>query len=146
MLKNIDPLLSPELLKTLCEMGHGDEIALVDANFTTHSLAQNKPVIRLDGVGLVRACQAVLSVLPLDLDVEKPVSYMKVSQTPEDYVNEVQREVLQHLEANTLGADKCEAIERFAFYERVRSAYAFVVTGELRTYANFMFKKGVITT
>ena len=146
LLKNIDPLLSPDLLKTLSEMGHGDEIAVVDANFTVRSLALDKPVIRLDGVGLLRVCEAVLSVFPLDQDVEKPVGYMKVSGSPEGFVNDAQGEVIQHLYLNDLvDSNRCEPIERFAFYNRVRSAYAFIVTGEMRTFANFVFKKGVIT-
>lgn len=127
-------------------MGHGDEIVVVDANFTATSLAQGKPVLRLDGVGLLRACQAVLSVFPLDAAVKQPVGFMKVSDSPEGYVNEAQNEVLQHLEQQRIALrEQCQPIERFAFYERVRGAYAFIVTGEMRTYANFVFKKGVIS-
>lgn len=145
MLKGIDPLLSPLLLKTLCEMGHGDEVAVVDANFTVYALAGDKPIIRLDGVSLLRACQAVLSVFPLDEAAGRPVGFMKVSDTPEGYINEAQGEVLHHLQAiDAAHNGQCEPIERFAFYERVKNAYAFVVTGEMRTYANFVFKKGVI--
>ena len=77
MLKNIDPLLTPELLKVLAEMGHGDEIALVDANFTAASLgAAHGRVLRLAGAGLVAACDAVLSLLPLDVIEAGPVAYM----------------------------------------------------------------------
>lgn len=146
MLKNIDPLLGPQLLAVLCEMGHGDEIAVVDANFTARKLAGTKPILRLDGVSLLRACQAVLSVLPLDQAVSRPVGYMKVCDMPEGDVAEVHRGVLDHL-FSTGSADpaQCEAIERFAFYERVGSAAAFLVTGELRPYGNFVFKKGVLT-
>jgi L-fucose mutarotase len=127
-------------------MGHGDEVAVVDANFTVHSLAGDKPIIRLDGVNLLRACQAVLSVFPLDEAVKQPVGFMKVSNTAEGFVNEAQQEVLHHLRSiDAAHNGQCEPIERFAFYERVKNAYAFVVTGEMRTYANFVFKKGVIT-
>ena len=85
MLKNIDPLLSPELLKVLAEMGHGDEIVVADANFTAVSLARGKPVLRLPGAGVARACEAVLSLLPLDAAVAQPVAFMQVSDTPPGY-------------------------------------------------------------
>lgn len=146
MLKGIDPLLSPELLKVLCEMGHGDEVVVVDANFTAESLGRGKPIIRLPGNDLQRACRAVLSVFPLDEAVEQPVAYMKVCDTPEGYTTELQQSVIGLV--STLGkktAAHCEAVERFAFYERVKNAYAIVQTGELRPYANFLFKKAVIT-
>jgi L-fucose mutarotase len=73
MLKNIDPLLGPDLLKVLAEMGHDDEFAVVDANFTGRRLACDKPLVRLEGIALARACRAVLSVLPLDEAVAQPV-------------------------------------------------------------------------
>ena len=143
MLKNIDPLLSPELLKLLAEMGHGDEIVLADANFTAASLAAGKPLVRLPGVGIRRACEAVLSVLPLDAAVAQPVAFMQVGGQPEGYRSGVQREVLAAIAAEAT-ALQCEPMERFAFYERVRGAFAVVQTGELQPWANFIFKKGVI--
>jgi len=145
MLKNIDPVLSPELLKLLCEMGHGDEIVLADANFTAESLAQGRPVLRLPGIGMVRACEAVLSVFPLDAAVTQPVAYMQVSDTPRGYCSALQREVMTQMQARgDAQPAQCEAIERFAFYERVGRAYAIVQTGEMQPFANFVFKKGVI--
>jgi len=138
MLKNIDPVLTPALLKLLCEMGHGDEVVLADANFTAESLAGGKPVLRLPGIGMARACAAVLSVLPLDAAVPRPVAYMQVSGTADGYRSALQREIL-----DPLGA-QCEAVERFAFYERVRGAFAIVQTGEMQPFANILFKKGVI--
>ena len=138
MLKNIDPVLSPDLLKLLCEMGHGDEVVLADANFTAESLGAGKPVLRLPGVGLARACQAVLSVFPLDQAVAQPVAYMRVGDTPEGYRSALQREILDPL------GPQCEGLERFAFYERVRGAFAIVQTGEMQPFANILFKKGVI--
>jgi L-fucose mutarotase len=138
MLKNIDPVLTPALLKLLCEMGHGDEVVLADANFTAESLAGGQPVLRLPGIGMARACAAVLSVLPLDDAVPRPVAYMQVSGTADGYRSALQREIL-----DPLGA-QCEAIERFAFYDRVRGAYAIVQTGEMQPFANILFKKGVI--
>jgi L-fucose mutarotase len=138
MLKNIDPVLRPALLKLLCEMGHGDEVVLADANFTAESLAGGQPVLRLPGIGMARACAAVLSVFPLDEAVPRPVAFMQVSGTAEGYRSALQREIL-----DPLGA-QCEAVERFAFYERVRGAYAIVQTGEMQPFANILFKKGVI--
>jgi L-fucose mutarotase len=145
MLKNIDPLLSPDLLKVLAEMGHGDEIVVADANFTAASLAAGKPLLRLPGVGMRATCAAVLSVLPLDAAVERPVAYMQVGDAPADYRSALQREVVRDLvQAGTATTTQCEAMERFSFYERARRAYAIVQTGELQPWANFIFKKGVI--
>ena len=144
MLKNIDPLLGPQLLYVLAEMGHGDEIALVDANFTARRLAGDKPIIRLDGVGLARACDAVLSVLPLDEAVTHPVVFMKVSDTPEGYVSDVQKEVLDTLSKWKVPLSKVKPVERFAFYDLFPGVFAIVQTGELRPYGNFIFKKAVI--
>jgi L-fucose mutarotase len=144
MLKNIDPLLSPQLLHVLAAMGHGDEIVVADANFTAETLAGGKPVIRLPGVGLQRACEAVLSVLPLDADGGPPACYMQVSGRPEGFVSAVQRGVIEWMASHDL-CEAAQAIERFAFYDRVRSsARAIVVTGELQPFANFIFRKGVI--
>ncbi|MGS0740851.1 RbsD/FucU family protein [Glaciimonas sp. GG7] len=146
MLKGIDPLLSGELLKVLCDMGHGNEILIVDANFTAYSLAGGKPVIQLPGVSLLRACTAVLSVFPLDQAVEQPVAYMQVSDSPAGYLSDVQLAVINTLRsARYAKVGQCEAVERFAFYERVKHAYAIVQTGEMQPYANFILKKGVIT-
>lgn len=145
MLKNIDPLLSPELLKVLAEMGHGDEIVLADANFTAASLAAGKPLIRLDGAGMRAACAAVLSVLPLDAYVEQPIAYMHVGGSAPEYRSALQREIIGDVvAAGVATAAQCEAMERFAFYERTRRAFAVVQTGELEPWGNFLFKKGVI--
>jgi L-fucose mutarotase len=145
MLKGIDPLLTPELLQVLAGMGHGDEIVLADANFTAVSLAAGKPLIRLPGIGMQRACAAVLSLLPLDQMVERPVAYMQVGGTEPPYRSALQREVIGELESRGYAsAAQCEATERFAFYERVRGAFAIVHTGEMQAWANFIFKKGVI--
>ena len=145
MLKGIDPLLTPELLKALAEMGHGDEILIADANFTAASLGQGKPVIALPGVGVQPACEALLALLPLDAAVAQPVAYMKVCDTPDGYRSALQREVIMALEGGGhVQPGQCEAIERFAFYDRVKSAFAIVHTGELQPYANFILKKGVL--
>lgn len=145
MLKGIDPLLSPELLKVLAEMGHGDAIALVDANFTATTLGRGKPLIRLPGVSLLRASAALLSVFPLDL-AERPVDFMAVSNQPPGYRSALQYDMLALCaSAASAAPEQCEAVERHAFYLRVAQAYAIVQTGELRPYANFLFRKGVLT-
>ncbi len=145
MLKGIDPLLSPELLKVLAEMGHGDAVVLVDANFTAATLGRGKPLIRLPGVGLLRAGTALLSVFPLDL-AERPVDFMAVSEQAEGYLSPLQQAMLKLCERDGAAAPaQCEAVERHAFYERVKQAYAIVQTGELQPYANFLFRKGVLS-
>jgi L-fucose mutarotase len=144
MLKGIDPLLSPELLKLLAEMGHDDALVLADANFTAMSLGAGKPVLRLPGVGMVRSMQAVASVLPLATDVAHPVAYMQVGDSPPGYRSALQRDTLAVLAAQGLQDAQAEAVERYAFYERVKAAYAIVVTGELQPWGNFLLRKGVI--
>lgn len=144
MLKGLDPLLTPDLVKVLMEMGHDDTLVLADANFTAHRLAQGKPLLRLPGSGMVRAVQAITSVLPLVADEIYPVGFMQVSGQPEGYLSALQREVMQVLSPQLLSGQSAQAIERFAFYERTRSAYAIVVTGELQPYGNFLLRKGVI--
>ncbi len=149
MLKNIDPVLSPELLKCLAEMGHEDAVVLADANFTAmryRTLTTSQTVIRLPGVSLLRAAQAVLSVLPLGLPEEQPVAYMHASGSPLGSRNAAQEAVWQHVQSDgaNLGIT-AQALERFAFYEQAQKAYVIVQTGELAPYANFIFKKGVLT-
>jgi len=144
MLKGIDPLLSPELLKLLAEMGHDDAIVLADANFTAMSLGAGKPLVRLPGVGMVRVMKAVVSVLPLAQDVPHPVAYMRVCGREVSYRSAVQRESIEVLVQEGLQDDQLEAVERYAFYERVRGAYAIVVTGEQQPWSNFLLRKGVM--
>jgi L-fucose mutarotase len=144
MLKGINPLLTPELLKLLMEMGHDDALVLADANFTAMSLAAGKPVLRLPGVSMTEAVQAITSVLPLAADVEHPVAFMQVSDTPEAYRSELQRDVLTLLAPELLPGQSAQAVERFAFYDRARGAYAIVLTGERQPFANFILRKGVI--
>ena len=146
MLKNIDPLLTPELLKVLCEMGHGDELVLADANFTAESLGRGRLVLRLPGADMKRACAAVLSVFPLDESVAWPAGYMQVGGAPESYRSALQRSVIEGAASVDPACDssKWEALERFSFYERAARAYAIVQTGEMQAWANFVFKKGVI--
>lgn len=145
MLKGIDPLLTPDLLKVLAEMGHGDEIVIADANFTAASLGAGKPVIALPGAGVQRTCEAVLSLLPLDAAVAQPVAYMKVCDTADGYRSAQQRELIGALEADgQVQPGQCAPMDRFAFYDRVKTAFAIVHTGELQPYANVILKKGVL--
>jgi L-fucose mutarotase len=144
MLKGIDPLLTPELLKLLAEMGHDDAVVLADANFTAMSLGAGKPVLRLPGAGMARTMDAVASVLPLAEDVPHPVAYMQVGGTEPGYRSALQRETLAVLARHGLCEGQAEAVERYAFYERVKQAYAIVVTGELEPWGNFLLRKGVL--
>ena len=145
MLKGIHPLLTPTLLKVLAEMGHGDEIVIADANFTATSLAGAKPVISLAGVGVQRSCEAVLSLLPLDTMVAQPVAYMQVGGTADGYQSAQQRTLVAALAAAGHATPaQCQPMERFAFYDRARSAFAIVHTGELQPWSNVILKKGVL--
>ncbi len=140
MLKGISPILSPELLKILMEMGHGDEIVIGDGNFPAASIAQR--LVRLDGHGVPEILDAVLRLMPLDTYVEAPVGLMAVGQG-DDFVPEIWTKYHEVVEKNE-GDRKFEEIERFAFYERAKKAYAVVATGETAIYANIILKKGVV--
>jgi L-fucose mutarotase len=140
MLKNIPPILSPELLKTLAEMGHGDEIVLGDANFPAASLARR--IVRADGHGIPELLDAILLFFPLDSFVECPVALMDTGDP------NVRPPIWQEYSKCILRRDgdrRVELVERFAFYERAREAYAIVATGEVELYANIILKKGVVT-
>jgi L-fucose mutarotase len=141
MLKGIDPLLSPDLLATLRAMGHGDEIAIVDANFPASSMARR--LLRLDGVSATAVLDAVLSVMPLDDFVPEAAWRMQVVDAPdaEQPIFAEFRKILAAREGQTIGL---ASLERFAFYERAKTAYALVATGEARLYGNVILKKGVI--
>jgi len=144
MLKGISPLLTPELLKILMEMGHDEALVLADANFTAMSIAAGKPVIRLPGTSLLQVVQAVTALMPLAADVTHPVGFMGVSDQPVSYRSELQREVIDALSPELLPNQSAERIERYAFYDRARAAYAIVLTGELQPFGNFILRKGVI--
>ncbi|MBT9475800.1 MAG: RbsD/FucU domain-containing protein [Polaromonas sp.] len=144
MLKGIDPLITPELLKLLMEMGHDEALLLADANFTAMSLGAGKPVLRLPGASMAQVVKAINALLPLAADVAHPVAFMQVSDTAPPYLSALQREVLDLLQDSLLPHQKAEPVERYAFYERVRNACAIVVTGELQPFGNFILRKGVI--
>ncbi len=141
MLKGIDPLLNADLLHALRAMGHGDEIALVDANFPAVSVARR--LIRLDGVDVVRAGESILSVLPLDSFVEHTALRMEAVGEV-DTIPDVQREFQAVVNESAGRAVPMGGIERHTFYERAKTAYAVVATGERRVYGCFILIKGVI--
>jgi L-fucose mutarotase len=144
MLKGIHPLLTPELLKIMMEMGHDEALVLADANFTAMSIAAGKPVVRLPGVSMCDAVAAVTSLLPLAADVTHPAAFMAVSGKDDNYRSAVQRDVIAHIDPELLPGQSVEPVERYAFYERARAAYAIVLTGELQPFGNFILRKGVI--
>jgi L-fucose mutarotase len=144
VLKGIDPILTPELLMHLCAMGHGEWVAVVDANFTADFLAHGKPVVRLPGLNLARVSQAVLSVFPLATDVTQPAAYMQVCDSAATHRTAAQQAVVDLVAQEGLGEAQVEAVERYAFYEKIKGASLIVQTGEGTAYGNAMFCKGVI--
>lgn len=140
MLKNIPPILGPDLLHALRAMGHGDEIAIVDANYPAESAGP--PVIRLDGLTATDVLDAVLTLMPLDTYVDEQAFGMEVVDHPD------QREATHREFDAIIKRHEPEMglslLERFAFYERVAGAYALVQTGERRLYGNVLLKKGII--
>ncbi|WP_105618906.1 L-fucose mutarotase [Vallitalea okinawensis] len=140
MLKGIPSILSPELLKILMEMGHGDEIVIADGNFPSESMGQR--VVRLDGHGVPEILDAILKFLPLDTYSVKQVALMKVvkGDPTVPVIWDTYKEVIKKNE----GDKAIEEVERFAFYDRAKEAYAVVATGETALYANIILKKGVV--
>ena len=142
MLKGIPNIISPELLKILMEMGHGDEIMIGDGNYpaVTHA----KRLVRCDGHGVPELLEAILQLFPLDDFVDKPVAMMSVvpgTSTPTPDIWQTFQRIL-----NNHGHDpkKIEYMDRFAYYDRAKEAFAIVATGESAVYANILLKKGVI--
>jgi len=141
MLHNIDPILSPELLYVLAAMGHGDEIALVDANFPAESCGPS--CVRADGSTNSEILKAVLTLMPLDSFVPDPAYTMQVVDDPTavpDAVKDFQKVINETADAPR----EIQSLERFAFYDRAEKAFAVVQTGERRLYGNIILKKGVI--
>lgn len=144
MLKGISPLISPELLKALCEMGHGDELVIADGNFPCESVGKNARVIRADGLGTAEMLDAVLRLIPLDTYTEKPVALMEIvkgDSCPTPEIWKTYNELLCKYEPEH---HDIEMTERFAFYERAKGAYLIIATGETAIYANVLLKKGVV--
>ena len=144
MLKGIPAVVSPELLKALCEMGHGDELVIADGNFPSHSIGKNAIVVRADGHGAAEILGAVLRLIPLDAYVERPVALMEVvpgDTCPTPEIWETYKNILNQHEPDHCGI---EMMERFSFYERSKNAYLIISTGETAIYANVLLKKGVV--
>ncbi|WP_305988458.1 RbsD/FucU family protein [Roseibium sp. MMSF_3544] len=141
MLRNIDPILSPELLYALRAMGHGDEIVISDANFPGESLGPD--CVRADGSTASDMLRAILSVMPLDSFVPDPAQTMQVVGDP-DKIPEAVADFQKIIDQTADHPAKISTLERFAFYERAAGAFAIVQTGERRLYGNIILKKGVI--
>ncbi|WP_010246265.1 RbsD/FucU family protein [Acetivibrio cellulolyticus] len=144
MLKGIPSIISPELLKILCEMGHGDCIVLADGNFPAESVGRDSLVIRADGHGVIDILDAVLKVFPLDTYVEQPIQLMQAGPQ-DDPIQPIWSEIETVVAAHDDRAKSAIGfIERFSFYDTAKKAYCIVATGERAIYANAILKKGVI--
>lgn len=144
MLKGVPKILSPELLKVLCEMGHSDRLVIADGNFPAESMGKDAIVIRMDGHGACEVLEAILKVFPLDTYVEHPVNLMEVM--PGD---PVETPIWDEYEKIVAAADErgkaaIGQIERFTFYDEAQKVYAIIATGETALYANIMLQKGVV--
>ena len=146
MLKGIPSILSPELLKVLCEMGHSDRLVISDGNFPAETMGKDAIVVRMDGHGVPEILDAILQVFPLDSYVEKPVNLMQlmdcdkgVIQTP--IWDEYKAIVAKY---DDRGADAVGNIDRFDFYDEAKKCYAIIATGESAVYANVMLQKGIV--
>ncbi len=144
MLKNLDPVLSPDLLQILRAMGHGDRIAIVDGNYPADNHAAR--LVRLDGLTATRVLDAILSVMPLDPPefVPETAWRMQVVGAPPETRQPIFDEFDALLAKHEGQSVKLASLERFAFYEAVKGAYAVVSTGEARLYGNIILQKGVI--
>jgi L-fucose mutarotase len=141
VLKGIDPLLHGDLLKVLDDMGHGDRLLVVDRNYPAH--AAGRPVIRMGESGALRVLAAVLSVLPLDAFVDRPLERMEVKEDP-SLTTPVQDAVLELARRAHPRALEYGVVERHEFYRRARDAFAIVQTLEAEPYSCFVLQKGVV--
>ena len=147
MLKNIPTILSPELLKVLCEMGHGDRICIGDGNFPGASMAKpnNCVLVRADGHGVPELLDAILQVIPLDEYVEHPALIMQVADKDKGLevpIWDTYKQIVAKHDSH--GAAAFGSVERFAFYEEARNTYCILQSGETAIYANIILQKGVV--
>ena len=144
MLKGIPKIISPELLKVMCEMGHSDRLVIADGNFPSESMGKNCIVIRCDGHSATDVLDAILTLFPLDTYVEKPVNLMQVmpGDTVETPIWDEYKAIIAKHDAR--GKDALGNIDRFEFYEEAKKCYCIIATGESAIYANIMLQKGVI--
>jgi L-fucose mutarotase len=147
VLKVLDPLLSPDLLWVLAAMGHGDDLAVVDANHPAEAISRatsSGRLIRLPGVSMARAARAILSVMPLDRYAGDPARRMLMVEDPAA-IPAVQSEVQSEIDVAEGRHVPLAGIERFAFYDAARRAFAVVQAGDPRPYGCFLFRKGVVS-
>ena len=144
MLKGIPKIMSPALLKVLCEMGHGDTLVIADGNFPAESMGKNAKVIRCDGLGCAELLDAVLQLFPLDTYLDKPVHLMEVPEGMciETPIWDTYKEILSRHDSR--GSSAIGSLERYSFYEEAQKAYAIIATGESAVYANLLLQKGVV--
>ena len=146
MLKNIDPLLNADVLYALQAMGHGDFLVIWDTNFPADAVARQTVLgkfMRIDSVSAARATEAILSVMPLDTFVDDAAQRMEIVDSP-DEIPQVQMEVQSAIDSAEGKSWPMVSVERFAFYDRAKQAYAVIATGERRFYGCFILTKGVI--
>lgn len=146
MLKGIDPILNADVLFALRAMGHGDDLIIADTNFPSHSIARQTRLgrlLRIDNVTAARAARAILSLYPLDTFVDDAAARMEIVGDP-GQIPPVQLEVQNVIDKAEEKPTPMISIERYAFYERAKSAYCVIQTGERRFYGCFAFRKGVI--
>ena len=141
MLKGIPKIISPELLRTLAEMGHGDEIVISDGNFPGHSTGKDNIALRSDGTGVPELLEAILQLFPLDTYADC-VYLMDKTESDKELEIPIWDEYRKILAAHT--DQQPQFLERQAFYDRAKKAYAVVQTGETALYANIILKKGVV--
>ena len=146
MLKGIPKILSPELLKVLCEMGHSDRLVIADGNFPSESMGKNAKVIRMDGHGVPEILDAILEVFPLDTYVDSPAVLMELMDCDKGKIetpiwNRYEEIVTKH---DTRGKAAITNIDRFKFYDEAKECYCIIATGESAVYANIMLQKGVV--
>ena len=143
MLNNVPAVISPELLKILSEMGHGDTVVIGDGNFPACSVAKanGAKLVRADGIGAVELLDAILKLMPLDTYTDE--NFMLMSTVPGDSEPEIWKDYKYVLAAHNENTPPVY-IERFAFYERAKKAYAVIASGETQIYANIILQKGVI--
>lgn len=144
MLNGIPKIISPELLKILDEMGHGDKLVISDGNFPAESVGKNCRVIRADGHGVPELLDAILKLVPLDHMVKSPVKLMAVSEgdNAETPIWDTYQQIISKY--NRKASENIEQIERFDFYDEARGSYCIIATGESALYANIMLQKGVV--
>ncbi|RCW60340.1 MULTISPECIES: L-fucose mutarotase [Halanaerobium] len=143
MLKGISKIISPELIKILMEMGHGDEIVIADGNFPAESKGQR--VVRLDGHKVPEVLSAILKLFPLDSYVDNPVILMETTVKDKDLKPQIWDKYNKIVNNNSNDKIEFKQIDRFDFYKRAEKAYAVIATGEMALYANIILKKGIIT-